>query len=205
MVRRTKEEAQETRSKILNAASKVFCDKGYANSSLEDVAKEANVTRGAIYWHFKNKTDIFEALHDELRCPLIKLLLNDLETDHYSPIDQLQENCTKFLIDLSKNDHLQRVLTLFMKKSDYSGELEYCKKIHTKNKSEQLKLFSDYFDRAKPENKQLQHLDSDSMALSISCFMKGIIIEFLDNPTTMNIEKRAPQMMEIFFSGLKQK
>ena len=203
MVRRTKEAARETREQILNAASKVFCDNGFANSSLEDVATEANVTRGAIYWHFKNKTDIFEALHDELRCPLIELLLRDLEEDHPSPIEQLQENCAKLLVDLSKDAHQRRILTLFMQKSDYSGDLACCKKNHAENKSEHLKVFSDYFDMAKSKCSQLQNMDSSALALSISCFMKGIIIEFLDDPKAMDIEKRAPQLMEIFFKGLK--
>ncbi len=205
MVRRTKEEAQETRDQILTAASKVFCDKGFASSSLEDIAGEANVTRGAIYWHFKNKNDIFEALHDQLRCPLLELLLRELEENHPSPIEQLQENCTKLLIDLGEDDHQRRILTLFMKKSDYSGDLECCKKAHAENKAEHLKVFTDYFDMAKSKCNHLQDLDSGALALSISCFMKGIIMEFLDDPKSMNIRERAPALMDIFFRGLREK
>src|SRR5690606_27022813 len=56
MARRTKEEALETRDRLLDAAAAVFCDKGVTNTSLCDISKAAGVTRGAFYWHFRNKT-----------------------------------------------------------------------------------------------------------------------------------------------------
>ena len=54
MARKTKEEALETRNAILDATVRVFAAKGAANVSLADIAREAGVTRGAIYWHFAN-------------------------------------------------------------------------------------------------------------------------------------------------------
>ena len=61
-MRKTKEEAQQTRSNLLNAALNVFYERGVAQASLDEIAKAAGVTRGALYWHFKNKEDLFEAL-----------------------------------------------------------------------------------------------------------------------------------------------
>ncbi len=57
-MRKTKEEAAETRQALLRAALAVFSRQGYAATRLEDVAHEAGVTRGAIYWHFKSKADL---------------------------------------------------------------------------------------------------------------------------------------------------
>src|SRR5690606_10590111 len=62
MARRTKAEAMETREQILDAAELVFHRKGVSCTSLNDIAAEAGVTRGAIYWHFKNKHDVFIAM-----------------------------------------------------------------------------------------------------------------------------------------------
>ena len=64
MVRRTKEEAQETRSQILQAAEQAFYERGVARTTLADIAALAGVTRGAIYWHFSNKSDLLQALLD---------------------------------------------------------------------------------------------------------------------------------------------
>lgn len=62
MARKTKEEAEMTRQRLLDAAERVFHARGVSRSSLEDVAREAGLTRGAIYWHFKDKVALFEAV-----------------------------------------------------------------------------------------------------------------------------------------------
>lgn len=60
MARKTKQQAEETRQEILDAAIKTFSERGVSATSLADIAKAAGVTRGAIYWHFKNKVDLFQ-------------------------------------------------------------------------------------------------------------------------------------------------
>ena len=61
-MRKTKIEAQKTRQHLLDAALEVFWRNGVTRSSLQEIAQEAGVTRGALYWHFKNKEDLFDAL-----------------------------------------------------------------------------------------------------------------------------------------------
>ena len=70
MVRRTKEEAQETRNRILDTAEQVFVKKGVSNTSLAQLAEAAGVTRGAIYWHFRNKADLFDAMMSRVVLPM---------------------------------------------------------------------------------------------------------------------------------------
>ena len=62
-MRRTKEQAALTREGILDAALQVFLKKGFAATTLEDISKAAGVTRGALYWHFKGKLDVYEQLY----------------------------------------------------------------------------------------------------------------------------------------------
>jgi AcrR family transcriptional regulator len=57
--------ASDTRTKLLDAAAKVFAEKGYANASMDDVAAEAGMTKGALYWNFDGKEALFHALLDE--------------------------------------------------------------------------------------------------------------------------------------------
>ena len=59
VARRTKDEAVETRNQILDAAERIFSERGVSRTSLTDIAEAAEVTRGAIYWHFKDKADLF--------------------------------------------------------------------------------------------------------------------------------------------------
>jgi len=58
-MRRTKEEAAQTRQELLDAALTVFSQEGYEAARLQDIAQAAAVTRGAIYHHFGNKAGLF--------------------------------------------------------------------------------------------------------------------------------------------------
>ncbi|MBN2163970.1 MAG: TetR family transcriptional regulator [Pontiellaceae bacterium] len=65
MARRTKEEAAETRKQILDAALDVFSRKGYSRTTFVDIAQQLDLTKGAVYWHFKSKTDLLVTLIEE--------------------------------------------------------------------------------------------------------------------------------------------
>lgn len=62
MVRKTKEEAEQTRKAILDSALDVFCTKGYSRTTFDDVAANIDMTKGAVYWHFKSKADLLAEL-----------------------------------------------------------------------------------------------------------------------------------------------
>jgi len=57
----------DTRSRILTAARRVFAAKGYAGASLDEVAADAGLTKGAIYWHFASKGEVLLTLMEESR------------------------------------------------------------------------------------------------------------------------------------------
>lgn len=68
MPRKTKEEAEKTRSRILSSALKLFVKKGYENTTFNDIAAKLNMTKGAIYWHFDSKSDLLsELLREAMR------------------------------------------------------------------------------------------------------------------------------------------
>ncbi|MEJ2867163.1 TetR family transcriptional regulator [Actinomycetospora sp. OC33-EN08] len=60
------EYTEATRRALLDAAARLFTERGFAKTSLDDVAADARVTKGAIYHHFSSKTGLFEVLFDEL-------------------------------------------------------------------------------------------------------------------------------------------
>ena len=65
MGRRTKVEAAQTRQEIIDAARRVFHERGVSRTSMENVAQAAGVSRGAIYWHFENKAALFYAMREQ--------------------------------------------------------------------------------------------------------------------------------------------
>ncbi|MCQ2735059.1 MAG: TetR/AcrR family transcriptional regulator [Alphaproteobacteria bacterium] len=64
-MRRTKEDAEKTRQDILASARDIFYEKGYSKTTFDEIAKRINLTKGAVYWYFRNKPDIVAALINE--------------------------------------------------------------------------------------------------------------------------------------------
>ena len=62
MAKRTKAEALKTRQELIETAIAQFAQHGVSKTTLNDIADAANVTRGAIYWHFENKTQLFNVV-----------------------------------------------------------------------------------------------------------------------------------------------
>ncbi len=63
LLRKTKEEAEKTKQALIDAGIDIFSRKLYSDVNLSEIAKMAGVTRGAVYWHFKNKAELFKEIH----------------------------------------------------------------------------------------------------------------------------------------------
>ena len=124
MARRTKEDSLETRRAIIAAAREVFHANGVSSTSLEQIAKAAGVTRGAIYWHFADKAELFYAMRDEVQIPLIDR--SDLALATVEPgLDPLQkiERFLEVVLDQVTGDAAtQKTFQILTFKCEYVGE-----------------------------------------------------------------------------------
>lgn len=121
-MRRTKAEAEETRNNILGAAERLFYEKGVSNATLEDVAKAAGVTRGAIYWHFSNKTDLFLALYNSVQMPQEDMLAREIEEPGSDVLGNIEKLTVDWLDELAGDEHRQRIFTILLR-CDYGEDL----------------------------------------------------------------------------------
>lgn len=204
MVRKTKAEAEATRENILKAATKVFVEQGVAKTSLDSIAKAAGVTRGAIYWHFKNKLDIFTALHEQLYLSTSEMIAHELERDHPQPLEQLKTLCIDLLIDLETNQQKHRILTIFFIKCDYSGDMKGFLELQKQQKEQSFKLFTRCFERAIDQHQLPESSDPALLTRSLTCFITGIAFEYLRHPDLFNLKETAGKLIEPFFAGLNR-
>ncbi|WP_075290593.1 TetR family transcriptional regulator [Pararhizobium arenae] len=122
-MRRTKAEAEETRQNILSAAEQIFFEKGVSNATMEEVATAAGVTRGAIYWHFANKTDLFLELYNTVKIPQEDMVARDIETDQSEDIlGDIERVASEWLDVMRIDEQRQRVFAILLR-CDYAGDL----------------------------------------------------------------------------------
>lgn len=123
MARRTKEDASATRSSLIDAAERVFCEKGVSGASLSDIAQAAGATRGAIYWHFRDKVDLFGAMMDRVTLPL-EQGIGELECNTCSdPVARLRAVLALVLHGVANDERTRRVFEIALYKVEYVGEL----------------------------------------------------------------------------------
>jgi TetR/AcrR family acrAB operon transcriptional repressor len=123
MVRRTKEEALETRSQIIDAAESCFYDKGVSRTTMNDIATAAGVTRGAIYWHFENKTDVFEAMLERLNEPLEPLGDASRSEHEPDPLGRMRDLLIKLFHGVVHDRKARRIHEIIFHKCEYTDEL----------------------------------------------------------------------------------
>lgn len=130
MVRRTKEDAIATRNSLIDAAEKVFYDKGVSRASLSDIALAAGTTRGAIYWHFKDKVDLFNAMMDRVTLPLEQGYGEFEASTDLDPLQRLRAVMALVLESVASDEHTRRVFEIAMHKVEYVGELVAVRERH---------------------------------------------------------------------------
>ena len=123
MARKTKAEAEETREKILDAAEQLFFAHGVMQTSLEQVAEEACVTRGAIYWHFSDKVALFKALHERVRLPQEDMVERAAADGHPDPLGLLEQIALDSTKTITTDPRLMRVYAILLVRCEYVGEM----------------------------------------------------------------------------------
>jgi TetR/AcrR family transcriptional regulator, acrAB operon repressor len=122
-MRRTKAEAEETREAILDAAEHVFLQNGVNQSTLMQIAESAGVTRGAIYFHFHDKADIYKSIVGRIRLPQEDLIDQVQAGEQVDPFDVLLEAAISSLKIFVEDERQQRVFTIITQRCEYVGEM----------------------------------------------------------------------------------
>lgn len=130
MARHTKEDALATRHQLLDAAERMFAEKGVSRTSLLDIAQAAGVSRGAIYWHFKNKADLFNAMMERTTLPLEDALHDMGHDPELDPLQELQRAILDTMRKIASDERTRRVFEVATLKVEYVDELLAVKARH---------------------------------------------------------------------------
>lgn len=118
MARKTKEDALKTREAILDAAIQVFSVRGVSHTTLANIAKEAGVTRGAIYWHFKDKEDLLAALWEQVLLPFQPIGRASENPEEPDPLGKLKQTYVGFFKSLKEDKRLLQICRILINKCE---------------------------------------------------------------------------------------
>ncbi|WP_118180998.1 TetR family transcriptional regulator [Paraburkholderia phosphatilytica] len=203
MVRRTKEEALETRNSILDAAEQVFFEKGVSRTSLADIAQAAGVTRGAIYWHFENKGDLFTAMFDRVLLPLDEMKAASLDPQEPDPLGRLAEVCTMCLSHLATDERRRRVFDILFLKCEFTEEMGPVMARHQNNMRDALEKIEGGLRNAVSKGQLPADLDTRRAALMMHALVGGCLHDMMMLPDVVDHATHAHEIVEGFFDALR--
>lgn len=203
MVRRTKEEAQATRNSILDAAERLFERQGVSRTTLNDIAKAAEVTRGAIYWHFKDKADLFTAMMERASMPFEEASCCEAHGDADDPLASIEAQMMHVLRLTATNERTRRVFEIATHKVEYVDELE-------KVRDRRLECRNDCLAEVERELKAaakrgLIHAKAPtrSIALGLHALVDGLTQNWMLDPQAFDLVKVGRQVLHTYLGGLR--
>ena len=203
MARRTKEEAKATRERLLDAAETLFREHGVTRTSLAEVATAAGMTRGAVYWHFKDKADLFRAMCDRATLPLeanFERTGHDAETD---PLGTLRALSIGALQSLATDTRAQNVFEIVFHKSELVDELAGLATAHRQERCACLAQIEEMVRRAARVGQLPGDLDAALATQGLHALMVGIMHEWVLDPSAYDLAAAAPGLIDMFMAGLK--
>ncbi len=176
MVRKTKLDAELTRQRIIDAAREVFLARGVSRSTLEHIATRAEVTRGAVYWHFKNKTEIFHAIRDQVFLPLIDRMDDTLTVENSDdPLTQIENSLCDTIHELNNNIQMRQTYEIMMMKCEYVDEFATVLQQILNNCSSITDKFELAYKRAKSKKILAGPHTPRALALDTHLFFSGLL------------------------------
>jgi TetR/AcrR family acrAB operon transcriptional repressor len=202
MARRTKEEARETRAHILDAAESVFYDKGVAHASLEDIAAAAEVTRGAIYWHFRDKAELFDAMMQRVVLPVEEMNERAECCGADNPLALLRAATVGVLVRTATDERMQRIFEIAYHRCEYVGDAAAVRERHVASQGECLKSIEASFRACIAAGELPKSVNARVAAMGAMSLVSGLIANWVLDTEGFNLKRHAEALVDIYFRGL---
>ena len=204
MARRTKEEALATRNLILDTAERVFARRGVSRASLNEIAGCAGLSRGAIYWHFKDKAELFDAMMERVLLPMEEHLNIGHPLQPVGALEQLRQACIDGLRKIVEDDQVRRVFEIAVHKVEYVDELERVRE----RRRDACKAHLDHIERTLAQSirrgELTRRIPVRSAALGLHSLLEGLFQNWMLDPGAFDLVKTGTQVIDSYLAGLAQ-
>jgi TetR/AcrR family acrAB operon transcriptional repressor len=203
MARRTKEEAAATRDSILDAAEKLFVQQGVSRTTLQHIASEAGVTRGAIYWHFDDKGALFNAMMERAILPLeAELELLDQSTSA-DPLDDLRSYMFAVLRRTVEDPQARRVFEIASLKVEFVDEMDAVRRRRQHNLDDWMARAERRIRLAADSGLIKCKTDPATVALAMWTMIDGLIRNWMFDTGRFNLLDMGRCVIDPYVEGLR--
>ena len=203
-MRKTKAEAMKTREYLMLAALDTFYRRGVARASLNEIAQTAGVTRGALYWHFKNKEDLFDALFQYIFDDYRQRMAEDIASGSPDTWENLRQALLNMFDRLQHNEIHRKFMSILHLKCEHTERNEAIVNLMT----QYTNLWHDQLGEALKlcvrQQKLPADLNIDFAVVYLKSICTGLAQIWLSAPDRFDLEKTAPMMVNTAMNTLQQ-
>ena len=200
-MRRTKEQAEQTRTSILASAEVLFLEKGVAHTSLEHIAKHAGVTRGAVYWHFQNKAHLFHDMLSQVRLPP-EQLTSRLQEDQANGLQSLHALCVEGIASIAEDEQKRRIFTILLHRCEFTEELREAEERHDAFINQFIALCEGIFAQPATVTRLRPGMTPRLAARTLHAMIVGMLSDWLRDDKLFDPVQDGPVMIGGVFRGL---
>ena len=198
----TKEHAEKTREDLLKSGLKLFTEKGFASTRLEDVAKDAGVTRGAFYWHFQNKLELFVAIFSET-IKIISRHFTDIINRGLSPLETIRT----FMLDTANrftNDEDYRSFSILFYSIEWTPEVRDAVETAMEKFEKEHELpLEKIIEQGKEQGEINDSIVTEVIIKAFEIYLAGMAKAVFDHKKHLT-EEEIVSVIDIFIRGIKK-
>ncbi len=202
MARRTKEDALATRHRLLDAAELLFQARGVSRTSLNDIALQAGATRGAIYWHFKDKADLFNAMIERVTLPLEESFQRMGQGRSPDPLQDIRGAMLDALHRAASDAQTRRVFEVATHKVEYVNEMRAVRLRHLAVRDECVSQLGKGLRQAARMRGGRLPVPAAAAARGLHAMIDGLIGNWLLEPTAFDLLKTGRRALDAYLAGL---
>ena len=193
-----------TRHSLLDAAELLFQAQGVSRTSLNDIARRAGTSRGAIYWHFKDKAELFNAMMERVTLPLEQAFLfqsQEKEPDA-DPLERIRQVMHGVMHQIATDVRTRRVFEVVTQKVEYVDELQAVRMRHLAARKEFLLQMEHGLTLAVAAQNLTLCLSTANAAQGLHAMADGLIQNWLLDTRAFDLVASSGQVIDVYLTGL---
>jgi TetR/AcrR family acrAB operon transcriptional repressor len=188
-MRRTPEQAEQTRLKVIDAGLRLFSQYGYSGTTLAMIAKDAGMSRGPIYWHFKNKDELFEAVIAYSQTPL-QGLVDAARADTPDPVARMSAFIRGWFDLLVEDKRHRQSFEILMNKTELTQRMARTVRRERELTRSIIALFEALIAEAREQNLLPAGDPAPALALQTYTFLMGVTQTWLFSPRLFSLRQQ---------------
>lgn len=202
MVRRTKADAEATRHRLLDAAEQLFQTKGVSRTTLNDIAQAADATRGAVYWHFKDKADLFNAMMERVTLPLEQALESATAALKGNALQSMCQPLFFAMRQVMEDPHTRRVFEVATHMVEYSNDMLAVRERHLQVRGDCMGLTRNGLADAAQQAGITLAMPLEAAVQGFQALIDGLFENWLLTPEAFDLEILGRQVVAAYLRGL---